>query len=272
MARPWPAAHKIRINDMKRREALWFFAALALVSILAAALYQAAQKPEPKRSYQPVLPEGVTMELGGVSRVTSVQQGRLEWTMLSRGIRYFESSGLADVNQPQAWVPVKDGGTVEVTGASGEYLKGSEDMTITGGVEVEMDKDSRREWVVYGDTASYRKAEDAFHIGRLAAVMFPASGDTVRITAERGRYDVRGRAMTAEKNVSCRWSNGMTLRTERIVYHVDRSLATTDRPVAVTGRGFILKGEGMEADLAARRIKIERKVALRLEKGMKGIK
>ncbi|HUT53914.1 MAG TPA: LPS export ABC transporter periplasmic protein LptC [bacterium] len=257
---------------MKLREALWFFGVVAGISILAAALYQAARTPGPARSFRPALPEGVMIELEGPSRITSTQAGKLEWTMLSQGLKYYQPSELAAVDSPRAWIPVKDGGTVEVTGRSGEYFKGSEDILVRGGVQVELDKDARREWVVSGDTASYRKAEDAFYIGRLTAVMFPASGDTVRITAQNGRYDTGARTMTAARDVNCRWQNGMTLETEQIVYHTDTSLAATDRPVAITGQGFKLQGEGMVADLASKHIKIERKVGLRLEKGMKGLK
>jgi LPS export ABC transporter protein LptC len=257
---------------MKHKEALGLVIILAVLMGLAAGLYRAAKPPQPARSYKPVLPEGVMAALEGNSRITSTQSGRMEWTMLNQGLAYYNSSGKVLVKSPHSWIPVKDGGTVEVRGVAGEYFKDSEDIRLQDGVSVEMEKAGRKQWVIAGDTASFRRGEDAFYIGGMDAELWQASGDTVRIKARNGRYDTNERTMTARNNVSCVFQNGMTLLTEEIVYQMDDNLAVTDKPVAINGQGFRLNGLGLRADLSSKKIVVPQKVRLRMEKGMKGIK
>jgi LPS export ABC transporter protein LptC len=247
---------------------------MALVAValagLAYGLYQAA-KPEPRGGgNQLALPTDVPIALEGTSRVTSTSLGKVVWTMTSEGIRLYEKAEVVMVDRPTAWVPMADGGTVRVSGRTGEYFRKSEDITLTGEVAVELDRAGRREWAVAGDTASYRREEQAFYLAPVAGKMLPASGDSVQIQGARGRYDAPGRTMSVKQDVICKYSQGITIATDELAFDAARDLAHTDADVVVTGPGWKLSGRGMQAHLKDKKVEIQNAVKVRIEKAGQG--
>jgi len=257
---------------MKSKEVLWLVIIMGALLGLTAGLYSMAKPREQNKSFKPLLPEGVSIALEGKSRITSSQAGRIQWTMTSEGLAFHPGKEIVMVEKPRTWIPLAEGGTVEVLGDSGKYFKPTEDVLLQDQVRVAMERQGRREWVVFGDTASYHRKEEAFYIGEMKASLFPATGDSVRITARNGRYDIVSRTMTATQDVSCVYSQGMTLVTEEINFNIDTNIASTDKEVEIKGNGFLLRGSGLDADLKTRQVTVPRNVRLRLEKGRGGKK
>jgi LPS export ABC transporter protein LptC len=198
--------------------------------------------------------------------------------MTNQGLAFFEDRGVVEVQEPWAWVPLEEGGTVEVKGLSGRYFQATEDMELEHEVIVLLDRNGKREWIMHGDTASYRHAEKAFYISALHGTLYSSAdrgsrpGEDAEIRGESGRYDIAGRTMRLEKGVSCQWSKGVTLETDKLNYSLDTQTASTEAKVLIRGQGFRLQGQGLQADMEGKNVVIPNAVNLRLDQGMRGIK
>jgi len=251
---------------MRRHGGLRIMLILAGTAGLALALYLVAKPPEPTRSYQPTLPEEVLIALEGKSMITSTEDGRIVWSMRAEAIDYFFGKKMVAVESPRAWIPVEDGGTVEVAGKTGHYYQDSEDITIEGAVTALFDREGRREWLLTGDTASYRREEEAFYVGGLDGDVFPASGDTMEISGALGRYDVEARKMRVTGDAACSFVNGVSLLAEEINYDLDSETASSESEVRLTGGIWNLRGMGMRADLKKREVVVGGSVNVRIDR------
>ena len=255
------------LNRMKLRSSLILAAVLAVLAGLAGAIYNVAVSEKKGDTHLPVLPEGVQAALEGKTRISSTENGSLAWTMTCEGLMFHEAEKSVRVTSPMAIIPVEEGGTVEVTGASGGYFQDTEDMEIEDGVRVSMTKSGLHEWMVEGDTASYRKGPDTFYIGSPRGAFFLESGETVDITGKKGSFHAPSGDMHLEGDVLCSIRGGMSLRTGRLVYRSKENVAVSDDNVHIEGKGYVLDGRGLFADMGRERVIIDRGVQLRLEKG-----
>lgn len=255
---------------MKNRETFFLAAVLAGIAAMSVILYLAARPQEREDSLQPLLPSDVRAALEGETRITSSQGGKLAWTMSCKGLVFHEEEGMVGVEAPTALIPMEDGGTVEVRGERGQYYQKSEDIELLSGVTVALDQSGDRRWVLHGDSASYRRGEDAFYLSGLSGVMKMEAGDTVRVAGRSARFDVKSRNMTLNRDVVCRLEKGVTLETDRLDYNINSRIASTDSPVRVRGRGYDLTGSGLRADMGSNKVEIRGRVTLRLEQGMGG--
>lgn len=314
---PRPLGEDLR-QVLKNVNALWLAAIIIGLAVLAVFLYRAAKPPESFASLKPTLPDQVLIRLEGDSRITATEEGRLSWSLVSDGLVYFQSPEVVEVSKLTAWIPARDGGTVEVDGDQGLFMRDTEDIFISGNVRVRMKREGSgkrpvlretaegegtpdpdaapgpdgakrgapdpeaagvarpgeyptggerlSEWLVYGETASYRKAEEAFHISEVDGMFNPSSGGTVWVAGRRGRFDAREKKMKLLREVVCRYSQGTRLETDWLDYDMEENLATTKAPVRITGKGFRLEGVGLWADLAREQVVIEEKVRVKLDK------
>lgn len=237
---------------------------------LAAGLFRLSAPVTRAGEMHPMLPDEVRVALTGNNRVTSTENGKLTWTMQSRGLDYFEERGEVRVQEPRATVPLTEGGTVEVGGKTGIYYQARQDIGLHQEVTIILTRNGRREWVLFGDTASYRKGEEAFYIGGLKGAVYQEQGDSVGIQGARGRYDIKARAMRLQGNVICRWSNGVTLATDHVDYETATSIARTEAPVLITGQGFKLTGQGLTANLKTQEMVIPAQVDVVIQQGVAG--
>lgn len=219
---------------------------------------------------KPALPEGVDVSLEGASRITATEQDRLSWIMNSQGLQYFRERKEARVTEPSALIPLANGGTVEVSARRGTYFQAGEDIFLEGSVRIVITREGKREWTLAGDTASYRRSEEAFYVGGFSGVLYPEEGDTVRIQAEQGRYDIKNRRMNLKNEVRCRFSGGMTLSTASLEYALDSGVARTESGVSIEGQGFTLTGRGLVADIKSREVVIPGEVNVVVRQGMGG--
>jgi LPS export ABC transporter protein LptC len=179
---------------------------------------------------------------------------------------------MVEVAKPSAWIPMEDGGTVSVSGRRGRYFAKSENIRLEDDARIFFDEQGKREWILFGETASYIREEEAFYISGLRGTLYPASGETVEISAENGRYDSGARTMKVRNDVRCMYSQGIILETDELDYEVDENVARTDDNIIITGKAFKLRGRGLFADLETNEIVVKKSVRLKLDKGMGGVK
>ena len=251
----------------KQKEFVWVILILAGISGLAVALYKVSAPESSAKSFTPVMADGVQVALEGENRITSVEKNKLAWTMASKGLEYYQEKKEVRVVEPQAVIPLKEGGTVEVYGTRGVYFQASEDIGLSDEVSIILNRGGRQEWVLNGDTASYRRREEAFYISNLQGVISQAQGDTVGIWGEKGRYDIKTRSMVLAGDVVCRRGAGMTLFTDQLNYAVDSSVASTDSAIYIEGLGWKLRGKGLTANLKTQQVVVPAEVNITLTKG-----
>lgn len=257
---------------MKHQGATWILVILAAIFVLALGLYHVARPPGRSGEFKPVLPEGVQVALEGPTRITSSEKGRVAWIMTSNGLVFYRDKKVVEVGELTALIPLEDGGTVEVRGKSGTYFETTEDIELENGVTIVLDKAGKREWIMNGDTASYRHREKAFYMSAPRGTVYSGPGESADISGARARYDITARTMQLKKDVICKWSKGTTIETDKLNYSLDTQIASTDSRVLITGKGFTLRGLGLEADMAGKNVVIPHSVNIILDRGMEGVK
>jgi LPS export ABC transporter protein LptC len=233
-------------------------------------LYHAARPPAKEENYQLALPDEVMVSLPGKSRVTSTREGAVLWTMTAEGITFYNQPEIVTVEGPAAWIPLKEGGTVEVEGQDGQYFRTSADITLQDQVVVMKDIEGRREWVLNGVTASYRKGEEAFYLSSLRGVLYPEGGETVEVSGAHGRYHAPTQVMDLKKDVTVKYSRGITVETDSMVFESATDLAHTTDPVRIRGQGFDLTGRGLRSRMKDQTVVIEHEVKVKITKGLGG--
>jgi lipopolysaccharide export system protein LptC len=257
---------------MKHREVIWFLSVFLGLLGLAAGLYFMARPPERRGSLKPALQEGVFVAMEGPTRITSSKDDRIAWTLSSLGLSFYRDRGQADVHSPVALIPLRDGGTVEVSGALGFYSQASEDISLHGLVRVRQTREGKLNWALAGSDAYYRHAAEVFDLDEISGTLYPENGETVGIEGGEGKYYIKTRTMSLDRDVRCRFKDGITLMTDHLTYDVGTETASTASAVAITGQGFDMKSLGLSANLKTRMVVAPAMVNVRLSKGMKGKK
>lgn len=250
---------------MKQRELILFFAIFLGLCGLAVGLYYLSGPKDRRSTLVPTLAEGVFAAMDGPSRITSTQNGRINWTLENQGLVFYQDRGEVDVHAPRALIPVAEGGTVEVAGALGFFEQDSQDISLHGEVDIRMKKSGREEWRFAAENAYYRRKAQAFELDGLAGLISPAAGDSVNISGGIGRYEIKPRVMTLDRDVRCRLQDGVLLTTDHLKYEVDPETAATDAEVTVEGKGFTLRSTGLVANLKTRQVTAPANVRLKLD-------
>ncbi len=253
-------------NNMKKREFITVAAIFAGLAVLAVGLYLVARPPARDESITTVLPGAVAASLEGTTYITSSKDGKVQWKMECDGLVYYDNLEVVTVKKPKARVMLEDGGIMHIRGRLGRYFSKTEDIELAKRVSVTMVKDDARQWVMHGDTASYRKEADAFYISSLDGLVNLEGGDTVHIKGARGRFDITPRLMHVEKDVETRMRGEMTMKTRSLDFDSEKNLAMTDDPVRIEGEGYELEGVGMRADMKTEKVEILDQVWLRLDR------
>jgi LPS export ABC transporter protein LptC len=173
---------------MRYKEAVWLAAIIIVFGSLAIILYNFAKPKQSGKTYQPVLPEDVELAMEGVSRITSTQHGKILWTIKNDGLLYMENVLQVRINHPEAIVPIKDGGTVEVKGNDGTFYRTTENFSLNEDIEIKMGRNGKLEWLIHSDTADYYRKADKFDINNFHGTLYPQDGGTVEVRGERGEY------------------------------------------------------------------------------------
>ncbi len=173
---------------MKNKEAILLAAIIIGFGLLAYVLYNFAKPDDLGEKFSPVLPEDVEVAMEGVSRVTATENGEILWTIKNDGLLYMDKISQVNINHPEAMVPVKDGGTVEVRGEEGAFFMKTENFSLKDNIEIKMDKNKKREWVMKGASVDYFRESDNFHIQDIHGAMYPQDGGTMEVSGKEGEY------------------------------------------------------------------------------------
>ncbi len=239
--------------------------------VLIVLMLSACTGPEGKGARQgPMLPEGVRLKLEGQTRITSSQSGDLAWTMTCRGLKYYDKGQIVAVDDPVAWIPTLNGGTVEVQGREGRYFQDDEDIELEREVEVVSRVLGRTKWRVYGSSAAYRRKEEAVHMADLNGFVYTESGDTLKVRSGQGTYFLEQNSMRMQSSVECELGQGIRFFTDSIDYNLDNETAETDSEVFIKGGTWELDGKGVVADMNRQSFYIPASVDLSLAGGFGG--
>ncbi len=194
------------LKDMKNRQAAGVVTAIFLAGVLVVALYKVGAPGKRDTKHSPVLPPGVRIALEGTTRISSVEKGESSWIMTCQGLEFHQPKerqpGLVKVSAPVADIPLEDGGTARVKARQGVYCEQSEDIVLEEGIHAEIFAEGRRQWVIYGETASYRGGENYFYVSAMRGTMYPAEGGTVDLRGDKARYDSDAETMHLNGDVN----------------------------------------------------------------------
>ena len=206
---------------MKRRETAVLITVVIGVVILAVVMYKMSAAGDSRPGFKLALPAGAEAVFEGPTRISSSRSGLFEWTLTCQGLTFYKDRGLVEVSSPFASIPVQDGGTALVEAVRGSFYQESEDIVLSDGVRITLNRDGRLEWVIDGDTASHRKDQDTFYISGVEGLLYPppgggdtlSGGDTfgdalvsggeqmVELSGKRGRYHGPSRIMQIDDEV-----------------------------------------------------------------------
>jgi len=191
---------------MKNRQAWGVAAAVILALALAVGLYKMGSRQESGTDYSPVLAEDVKIALEGRTKIASTEKGSLSWTMTCSGLEFYrpkkKASDMVKVLKPVAYIPLEDGGTARVKAEQGIYYRESEDIILDRGINAAISRDGQKQWIIDGETASYRGRAEAFYVSSMKGTMFPESGGTVFLSGKRARYDSARKVMSIKGDVN----------------------------------------------------------------------
>lgn len=135
-------------------------------------------------------------------------------------------------------------------------------------------RDGRRQWMVEGDSAGFRRQSNEALIENPRVFFYDESGAGVEMTlrAQHGRIDIEARQLRVWGDVEVEATGQYTLFTQSLDYEDARKLALTDEAVRILSDAFEIRGQGLRLDVTTRRVEIPADVQATLSSGAAQVK
>ena len=122
-------------------------------------------------------------------------------------------------------------------------------------------KEGKREWEVYGATATIEGDIASFEKPRLES----AGETSFTVTSDRGKYDRQTAIAYLEKNVFAETSDGTTLRTESLEWHGPTKKISTEDYVIIKKGTFVSQGKGAEIFPDLKKLELKESVTVEMD-------
>ncbi len=136
----------------------------------------------------------------GISAAIS-RDGQRQWTIDGETASYRGEANAFYVSSMKGTMFPESGGTVFLSGNRAKYDSEKKIMSIKGDVNIILKSDGQKEWELSGDTASYEREQDIYHLAGMSGIYTPEEGNTVTISGRKARYLAGQKIMRLFENV-----------------------------------------------------------------------
>jgi LPS export ABC transporter protein LptC len=117
-----------------------------------------------------------------------------------------------------------------------------------------------RKWTLSAQGARFDRGSGVITLNRVELTFYPDEGGEIFLQGDQGEYDQKKKLVTLRGNVRGRTHDGMTIKTELLVYSEEKELVTTDKIVVLAGPKFKVRGKGMEVKVPKRTLVLKSEV------------
>jgi LPS export ABC transporter protein LptC len=126
-------------------------------------------------------------------------------------------------------------------------------------------REGRTRWTLRAGKAHYYEVRQETVLSLVSAVFFLEDGGRVELRGDEGVLDNASKNIEIRGKVRLNYGNDYWLVTDRLSYDNEKELIHTSEPVILEGRGLILKGVGMNLEVASHILKILKHVETNLQ-------
>ena len=116
-----------------------------------------------------------------------------------------------------------------------------------------------RKWGLQAESGDYDPVTGYVALQKVRIVFYQENGQ-LYLESDQGQYDQAGHVVVLTGNVMGRNQQGVTIKTNRLVYHGNQRLVDTDEQVTVAGPTFSVTSQGMKVYLDPQQVIFETRV------------
>ena len=124
-------------------------------------------------------------------------------------------------------------------------------------------RNGRPVWEVSAKEAKYYAEQAVTHVNDASVVIYRPGNSTIRLSSKSARLYLQGKnigKMHLEGDIRIVLDNGMTVAAGMAVYDASTAKVRAPGPVTISGKGYEIKGEGLDLNVDSQLVRLEREV------------